>query len=53
MNSTQKQQVKKLLADFDKEMDRLRREFHSIITTYEAKRVEHLKKIISEIKSSN
>lgn len=53
MNSTQKQQVKELLSDFDIEMDRLRHKFHSIIKNYEAKRVEHLKEIISNLKSVN
>lgn len=53
MNSTQKQQVQELLSEFDIEMDRLRRKFHSIIKTYEAKRVEHLKQIISNIQSVN
>jgi len=53
MNSTQKQQVKELLSDFDTEMDKLRHKFHAIIKNYEAKRVEHLKNIIAQIKSSN
>ncbi len=52
MNSPQKQQVQKLLKDFDHQMDDLRRRFHVVLQKYEASRVENLKKIISQIKSS-
>jgi hypothetical protein len=51
MNTSEQQQaVKELLTEFDSEVDRLTKKFHSILKNYEAKKIEHLKKLISEIK---
>lgn len=51
MNTVPKQQVQELLEEFDIEMDRLRLKFHAVLKKYETNRVEHLKKVISQIKS--
>lgn len=48
--SSQQQAVKELLGEFDNDIDHLTKKFHAILKKYEAKKVEHLKKLISEIK---
>lgn len=49
--SPQQKAIDALLSEFDIEMDCLRRKFHTVLKKYEKNRVEHLKKVISQIKS--
>lgn len=49
--SPQQKAIEELLSEFDTEMDRLRKKFHTVLKKYEENRVEHLKKVISQIKS--
>lgn len=49
--SQEQKAVDELLSEFDSEMNKLRKKFHIIIKKYEQNRIEHLRDLVSKIKS--
>ena len=50
-HTPQEPAIAELLTQFDTEIDRLRRKFHGVLKKYEENRLEHFKKVISQMKS--